>query len=82
MYRAIWMREQLADLVLRNELWPGLRPRVSLPPFVSAHSQAALEAKAHALIEQAAAFSPPGIVIHQPRSHAPLLPSAMDVQPF
>ena len=82
MYRSIWMREQLAELVLRNDLWQGLRPRVSLPPFVSAHSQAALAAKAHALIEQAAAFTPPGMVTYQQRSHAPLLPSAMDVQPF
>jgi len=83
MRRLIWTREQLAELVLDSALWQGLRPRVSLPPFIPAHSQAALEAKAHALIEQAARFAPPGMVIHQHRSPAPLLlPSAMDVQPF
>ena len=60
---------------------PSLWPRVFLPPFVPAHSSAALEAKAHALIERAAAFAPLAMAIHEHRIHVPL-PSLMGVQPF
>jgi hypothetical protein len=60
---------------------PNLQPRVSLPPFVPAHSSAALQAKAHALIERAAAFAPPALAIHERPTHV-LSPSLMAVQPY
>ena len=88
MGRVTWSPGRLTERVLLSldDSWrpagqPSLRPRVSLPPFVPAHSSAALEAKAHALIERAAAFAPPAMAIHEHRIHVPL-PSLMGVQPF
>ena len=88
MGRVTWSPGRIHDrsLLSLDDSWraAGLassRPRVSLPPFVPAHSSAALEAKVHALIERAAAFAPPAVAIHEHRSHAPL-PSVWGVQPF
>ena len=87
MGRVTWSPGRLTErgLLILDDSWrpagqPGLR-RVSLPPFVPAHSSASLEAKAHALIERAAAFAPPAVAIHEHRIHVPL-PSLMSVQPF
>lgn len=88
MGRATWSPGRIDDRSLlslddswRAAGWPSLRRRVSPPPFVPVHSSAALEAKAHALIERAAAFSPPAMLTQEHRTHSPL-PSLMGVQPF
>lgn len=88
MGRVTWSPLQLQARAYANfdDSWrlpgaTGLRPRVPLPPFVPSHSSAALEAKAHALVERAAAFAPPAMAIHEQRFHA-LLAEAMGVQPF
>ena len=88
MGRVTWSPGRLEErsLLALDDSWrlaglPGLRARVFLPPFVPAHSSAALEAKAHALIERAAAFAPPAAVTCEYRFHA-ALPSLMGVQPF
>ena len=88
MGRVTWSPFQLraASFPGFDDSWrlPGatsLRPRVSLPPFVTGHSSAALEAKAHALIERAAAFAPPAMAIHEHRMQFALA-ETMGVQPF
>jgi hypothetical protein len=55
---------------------------VSRPPFIPAHSSAALEAKAHALIERAAAFAAAGASPRFTSPHSRARAVADGVQPF
>ena len=88
MDRFVYRRWQHQDLsLLGHELsrlagQPSLRVRVPRPPFVPAHSIAALEAKVHALVERAAAFAPPAMAIPDYHPFPDLLPDLPGVQPF
>jgi hypothetical protein len=80
-------RDELTSLA-SDPLWhlagngPIGRTRVPHPPSVPAHSSAALEAKAHALIERAAMFAAPAIIAAEYRPHFGAVPYLLGVQPY
>jgi len=79
-------RDELHGSAIK-EFWqltslPIARTRVPRMPAIPSHSSAALEAKAHGLVERMAAFSPPAMLAAEVRSQVGSPPYLLGVQPF